>query len=199
MVYRENSYMKNVLIAIAPAKFFEMELDPIIKALKDEGISWEAVSSKVGQSPGTMGKAITIKRTFEDVLLKGGWNDADGIIILGGKGAELYLWNDTDLHEIVTLMNKKEKVIGAIGTAPLVLAKAKLLVKKEATVFKGPYVREMMVEDAIVVDKDVFFKDRIVTARDHTVVNEFMTSFIRYLKGDNPEFQATKSKVGFEF
>jgi putative intracellular protease/amidase len=175
-----------------------MELDPIIKALKENGISWEAISSKAGKSVGQMGKAITIKRTFGDVLLKG-LGEVDGIIILGGKGAELYLWNDVSLHQIVTVLNEKGKVIGAIGTAPLVLAKAKLLVKKEATVFKGPYVREMMVEDAIVVDKDVFFKDRIVTAREHGVADEFMSIFIRYMKGDNPEFQATKSKVGFEF
>jgi len=198
MVYRGNSNM-NVLIAIAPAKFFEMELDPIIKALKGEGISWEAVSSKAGKSIGHLGKGITIKRTFQDVLLKGNWNEIDGIIVLGGKGAELYLWNDISLHEIVTHLNERGKVIAAIGTAPLVLAKAKLLVKKEATVSKGPYVREMMIEDAIVVDKDLFFKDRIVTARDHGVADEFMTIFIRYLKGDNPEFQATKAKVGFEF
>jgi putative intracellular protease/amidase len=198
MVSKGNSYM-TVLIAIPPSQFSEMELDPIVKALRDEKIPWEAISSKTGRFVGQIGKAITIKRTFEEVLLKGNWDEIDGIIILGGKGAELHLWTNVYLHELVTRLNEKEKIIGAMGTAPVVLAKAKLLVKKEATVSKGPYVREMMIEDAIVVDKDVFFKDRIITAREHTVADEFMTIFIRYLKGDNPEFQATKAKVGFEF
>jgi putative intracellular protease/amidase len=198
MVYKGKSYM-NVLIAIPPSLFSEMELDPIIKALKDEKISWEPISSKLGRSVGQVGKAITIKRTFEEVLLKGNWNEVDGIIILGGKGTELHLLNNISLHEILTRLNEKGKVIGAIGIGPLVLAKAKLLVKKEATVSKGPYVREMMIEDAIIVEKDVFFKERIITAREHTVADEFMTIFIRYLKGDNPEFKATKAKAGFEF
>ena len=189
----------NVLIAIPPSQFFEMELDPIIKALRSEQIPWEPISSKVGKSVGQMGKGITIKSTFEDIQLRGNWNEIDGLIIVGGKGTELHLRNNTQLHEIIALLNQKGKVIGAIGSAPLVLAKGKFLVKKEATVAKGPYVREMMIDDAIVVDKDVFFKDRIITARDHTVAEEFITTFIRYLKGDNPEFKATKSKVGFEF
>ena len=189
----------NVLIAIPPSQFPEVELDPIVKALRGEKIPWEPISLKAGRFVGQIGKAITVKRTFEDVLLQGNWNEIGGLIILGGKGTELHLWTNTYLHELVIRLNEKEKVIGAIGSAPLVLAKAKLLVKKEATVAKGPYVREMMIEDAIVVDKDIFFKDRIITAREHTAADEFITIFIRYLKGDNPEFQATKAKVGFEF
>ena len=168
--------------------------------LKEEGISRVVASTKIGRSVGMMKKAVVIKRTFfGDVLVQGNLDEIDGIIIFGGSGAELSLWNNRDLHDILRILQKRGKVIAAIGTAPVVLARAKLLKGKEATVASGPYVREIVLKKAIFINKDVVFREKIITARNYTAANEFITLFMRHLKGEELKFSPTKAKDGFEF
>ena len=114
--------------------------------LKEEGISRVVASIKIGRSVGMMKKAVVIKHTFDDVLVQGNLDEIGGIIIFGGSGAELSLWNNRVLHDILRILRKRGKVIAAIGTAPVVLARAKLLKGKEATVASGPYVREIVLK-----------------------------------------------------
>ena len=58
--------------------------------------------------------------------------------------------------------------------------------------------REMMKEDAIIQNKPVVFKDKIITASGFEAAEEFALVIIRYEKGD-PEFVPTSSKAGFAF
>jgi protease I len=186
-----------LLVAIPPEKFRDDELKTITNIFEQNQVSWELVSSHAGMVLGMFGKQVQVQKTFEKILLKG-IDEYDGLVIISGRGTEIHLINNRHLHELVRIFQHKEKVIGAIGVAPLVLAKARILVKKEATVIKGPTVREMMVDDAIVVDKDLVYKNKIVTARGPEIAEQFAKIIIEYLTG-NPEFQATKSKAGFEF
>ncbi|MBN1167424.1 MAG: DJ-1/PfpI family protein [Methanospirillaceae archaeon] len=186
-----------LLVAIPPDKFRDDELNTITKVFEQNNVPWELVSSHAGMVLGMFGKQVRVTTTFEKVLLKG-IEEYDGIVIISGKGTEMHLIGNRHLHELVRTFKSKEKVIGAIGVAPIVLAKARILVKREATVLKGPTVREMMIDDAIIVDKDIVYKDKIVTARGPETSEQFAKVIVEYLTG-NPEFQATKSKAGFEF
>lgn len=186
-----------ILIAIPPEKFRDDELFIPVKVFQDAGVSYDIVSIYAGIVMGMYGKKAKVNRTFEDVLLKGS-DEYSGLIIIGGPGTQTHLWNNRDLHELLKIFNTKNKVIGGIDNAPLVIAKAGLLKKREATIIPGQTVREMMVEDAIVVNKSIVYNNKIVTANGPEVAEQFGKIIVEYLTGD-PEFKPTSGKAGFAF
>lgn len=186
-----------VLIAIPPEKFRDEELVQPVKVFQEAGVKFDLASSLAGVVMGSLGNKAKVSRTFEDVLLKG-IDEYYALMIVGGQGTLVHLWNNVDLHELARIFNTKGKVIAAIDNAPVVIAKAGLLKKKEATVVPGQTIREMMKEDAIIVNKPLVYKDRIVTANGHEVAAEFAKIIVQYENG-NPEFIETKGKAGFSF
>ncbi|MBP9009660.1 MAG: Intracellular protease 1 [Euryarchaeota archaeon ADurb.Bin294] len=186
-----------VLIAIPPEKFRDEELLIPVKKFQEAGVTYELASTHVGVVMGVLGKKAKVNRTFEDVLLSG-IDDYYALMIVGGPGTQVHLWNNRHLIELVTIFNTRQKVVAAIDNAPIVIAKAGILKKKIATVAPGLTVREMMKEDAIIQNKPVVYKDRIVTAMGFEAAEEFASIIIKYEKG-NPEFVPTSGKAGFAF
>ena len=186
-----------VLIAIPPERFRDEELIEPVAVFQEAGVKFELVSSHSGVVMGALGKKAKVNRTFEDVLMKG-IDEYYALMIVGGPGTLVHLWNNVELQELARIFNAKEKVIAAIDNGPIVLAKAGLLKKKEATVVPGQTVREMMIGDAIIVNKSIVYKDKIITANGHEVAKEFARLIVQYRDG-NPEFVGTKSKAGFSF
>jgi len=186
-----------VLIAIPPEKFRDEELIQPVKIFQEAGVKFELVSSLAGVVMGSLGNKAKVNRIFEDVLLKG-IDEYYALMIVGGQGTLVHLWNNVDLLELVRLFHVKGKVVAAIDNAPVVLSKAGILKKKEATVVPGPTVREMMKDDAIILNKPIVYKDRIVTANGHEVAAEFAKLIVQYKDG-TPEFIETKGKAGFSF
>ena len=186
-----------VLIAIPPEKFRDEELLIPIKKFQEAGVMYELTSTHVGVVMGVLGKKAKVNRTFEDVLLAG-VEDYYALMIVGGPGTQVHLWNNRHLLEIIRVFNTKQKVVAGIDNAPIVIAKAGILKKKPATVAPGQTVREMMKEDAVILNKPVVFKDKIVTASGFEAAEEFAAVIIKYQKGD-PEFTPTSSKAGFAF
>lgn len=186
-----------ILIAIPPEKFRDEELFKPAKIFQDAGVKFDLASSHVGLVMGVLGKQAKVNRTFEDILMKGS-DEYYALMIVGGPGTQVHLWNNRHLHELINLFLKKEKVIAAIDNAPLVMAKAGIMKKREATVAPGTTVREMMVEDAIIVNKPLVYKDKLVTASGPDVAEQFAKIILEYQTGD-PEFVGTKGKAGFAF
>ncbi|NLV25834.1 MAG: DJ-1/PfpI family protein [Methanomicrobiales archaeon] len=186
-----------VLIAIPPEKFRDEELLIPVKKFQEAGVTYELASTHTGVVMGVLGKKAKVNRTFEDVLLSG-IDDYYALMIVGGPGTQVHLWNNRHLIELIQIFHKKEKVVAAIDNAPIVVAKAGILKKKIATVAPGQTVREMMVEDAIIQNKPLVYKDKIVTASGFEVAEQFASILIRYEKED-PEFTPTSSKAGFAF
>lgn len=186
-----------VLIAIPPEKFRDEELLIPVKKFQEAGVTYELASTHVGVVMGVLGKKAKVNRTFEDVLLTGA-DDYYALMIVGGPGTQVHLWNNRHLMELINVFHTRQKVVAGIGNAPIVIAKAGILKKKIATVAPGPTVREMMKEDAIIQNKPVVYKDRIVTAMGPEAAEEFASILIKYEKGD-PEFVPTSGKAGFAF
>jgi protease I len=186
-----------VLIAIPPEKFRDEELMVPVKIFQEAGIKFDLASSLKGVVMGSLGNRAKVNRTFEDILLKG-TDEYYALMIVGGQGTQVHLWNNVDLHELARIFNTKGKVIAAIDNGPIVIAKAGLLRKKEATVVPGQTIREMMKDDAIIVNKPIVFKDKIVTANGFEAAAEFAKLLVKYKDG-NPEFVETKGKAGFSF
>ena len=168
----------NVLMVIAPEKFRDEEYSVPAAALQKAGISFDVASQRRGTCTGMLGGKVQAALSFEEVDPK----SYDGILIVGGGGAQTYLWDDEVLREMVKYFRDSARVVAAICLAPVVLARAGILKGKKATFFNSPAsFREMKAGGAILVDKPVVADSRIVTANGPAAAAEFAESFIRTL------------------
>ncbi len=166
-----------VLIVIAPEKFRDEELIEPIAALKKANIGYDIASTKRGTCTGMMGgKATAI--SLDEIDPK----NYDGIIIVGGSGAQAHLWDDDLLQPMVRLFAEKLKMVGAICLAPVVLARAGILKGKKATYLENPVsFREMRAGGAVLVNAPVVTDTRLVTANGPAASKAFSDTFIKML------------------
>jgi len=167
-----------VLMVIAPEKFRDEEFTVPAAALQKAGIGYDVSSKKRGPCTGMLGTKVNATLSFEEVDPK----DYEGILIVGGGGAQTHLWDDDLLGEMVKYFHAAARVVAAICLAPVVLARAGILKGKKATYFNSPVsFREMRAGGAVLVDKPVIADGRIVTANGPAAAAEFADTFIRML------------------
>ena len=166
-------------MVIAPEKFRDEEFNIPAKALQAAGIGYDVASINRGICIGMLGTKVNATLAFEDVEP----DSYDGILIVGGGGAQSYLWNDEILGGMVRYFQTSAKVVAAICLAPVVLARAGVLKGKKATYFSTPVsFREMRAGGAVLIDKAVVADTRIITANGPEAAAEFAEAFIRALK-----------------
>jgi len=86
-----------ILIVVAPEKFRDEEFTVPAAALQKAGIGYDVASKRRGACTGMLGTKVNATLAFEDVEPK----SYDGILIVGGGGAQLHLWDDELLGEMV--------------------------------------------------------------------------------------------------
>lgn len=171
-----------VLIVIAPEKFRDEEFTVPAAALQKAGIGYDVASTRRGTCSGMLGAKVDATLSFEEVDPK----TYNGILIVGGGGAQSYLWDNDVLGEMVKYFHKSAKMVAAICLAPVVLARAGILKGKKATFFNSPIsFCEMKAGGAVLVDKAVVSDSRIVTANGPAAATEFAEIFIRTLTAVN--------------
>ena len=95
-------------MVIAPEKFRDEEFFVPAAALEKAGIGYDVASQKRGVCTGMMGKAVNAVLSFEEVEPK----VYDGILIVGGSGAQSYLWDDELLGERLARLSSILKEMG---------------------------------------------------------------------------------------
>jgi protease I len=174
------THCMKVLIVIAPDKFRDEEYTVPAAILQKAGIGYDVASKRRGLCTGMLGTKVNASLSFEEVDPK----SYDGILIVGGGGAQVHLWDDELLGEMVKYFYASARVVAAICLAPVVLARAGILKGKKTTCFNTPIAfREMKAGGAVLVDKAVVKDSRIVTANGPAAATEFAETFIRTLKG----------------
>lgn len=89
----------------------------------------------------------------------------DALVLVGGSGAPLHLWDNEPLRIFSRAMHRAGKPVGAICLAPPALARAGLLGGARATTFPDPRaVIELKRGGATYVDEAVVQHGTIVTA-----------------------------------
>jgi protease I len=167
-----------VLIIIAPEKFRDEEFTAPAAALQEAGIGYDVASTRRGTCRGMLGATVNATLSLKEVDPK----TYDGILIVGGGGAQSYLWDDDILCRMVKNFHQSARVVAAICLAPVVLARAGILKGKKATFFNSPIsLGEMKAGGAMLVDKAVVNDSRIVTANGPAAAAEFAGIFIRTL------------------
>ena len=152
---------KKVLIVIPPTQFREEEFFEPRKILQDEGATVVVASTAVRVCRGMKAGSVQADISIADAKA----DDYAGLVLCGGSSVPEFFWNDKKLHELVTAMAAAGKVIAAICLSTVVLAKAKLLAGREATVYFLPQaIQELKDAGAKYVKKTLLIHNNIILA-----------------------------------
>jgi protease I len=161
--------MRKALIIIAKDGYQDRELDGTRKGLSG---SFEMIlaSTENGTCTGKYGGTEEAEIALKDVDIA----DYDRIIFIGGPGAGA-LANEPEALRIAHETVRANKVLGAICIAPTILAKARVLEGRNATVWNKDGEKEALLTQygAIYTGDDVTVDGMIVTANGEEAAEEF--------------------------
>ena len=170
-----------VVIAVAPEKYRDEELAEPVAALNKAGISFDLASTRPGPCTGMLGGKTSAGIAFEEIDPK----SYDGLIIVGGSGSQVYLWEDDVLVQLARFFHESGKVVAAICLAPAVLARSGILKGKKATAYDSPAAFfEMKKGGAVVVKDPVVTDHRIITANGPAAAKDFAAAVIKELSDE---------------
>ncbi|MBR9692130.1 DJ-1/PfpI family protein [Candidatus Woesearchaeota archaeon] len=171
---------KKVLMVVAQADFQPVEYADTRAELENAGIDVKVASFEVGEAIGADGSKINVDIAIKDVNT----NDYDAVVLIGGPGASKELIGNQDVIELVQSADNDHKVVAAICIAPVVLAEARLITGREATVWNedGNQEEILSANGAKYVEKDVVVDNRIITANGPAAAKEFGKEVARVVK-----------------
>lgn len=171
--------IKKALMVIAHENFRDEEYQQPLDMLRQNGIQVTVASSESGIAIGKFGTQVTIDITLKDVDISA----FHAIIYIGGSGCRK-LWNDPDAHRLAINTLANNKVVAAICSAPVILARAGILKNVKATCFpddkehlkqeKAIYAGNIMEHDGLIItangpDAAIVFAKEIIETLDHIV------------------------------
>ncbi|NMB01360.1 MAG: DJ-1/PfpI family protein [Firmicutes bacterium] len=167
--------MKTVALVIAEKGFRDEEYQVPHDILKDAGFNVLTVSTTTEEAVGRFGLKVTPDTLITDLVAK----TLDALVFIGGGGSEQY-FEDPLAHKLATTMVDEDKVLGAICIAPVILANAKLLAGRRATVF--PDGAEVLKEmGAIYTGADVEVDGKIITGNGPEAAKDFAEALVKLL------------------
>ena len=167
---------KNVLIIIAAERFQDEEFAQPYNLLTRLGAAVKLACSRKGTAKGVFGRQVT-----PDILISEcKADDFDAIVFIGGAGASEYFSN-SDAHALARDAVSRDKVLGAICIAPVILANAGVLKGKKATVFPSEQ-DQLAGQGARFIRQNVVVDGKIVTAAGPQAAQEFAETLARLMQ-----------------
>jgi 4-methyl-5(b-hydroxyethyl)-thiazole monophosphate biosynthesis len=165
---------KNIAVHLAEG-FEEIEAVSIIDVLRRAEFDVTIVSV-TGKKEVTSKQSVTIvaDQLFENT----DYEKTDMIVLPGGMPGAKHLKEHAGLREKILDFNKKDKPIGAICAAPMVLGAAGLLENKNATCFPG---FEDELKGAKLTGNDVEVDGKIITGKGAGVAIKFALQIVEFL------------------
>jgi protease I len=152
---------KKVLMIVPHSQFRDEEFFEPKKILESEGAAVTVGSSSVRACQGVLGGTVQSSLAIADAKAE----DFDALVICGGPSVPDFFWNDKKLVELVTNVAAAGKVVAAISLSTVVLAKAKLLAGKQATVYFLPQaIQELKTAGATYVSDPLVVHEKLVLA-----------------------------------
>ena len=162
---------RTALLIIAQQGYQDVELQGTRDGLTEAGFEIVLASKEAGPCAGKLGGKETANLALRDVKV----NDYDRIAFIGGPGMAKYA-DDQDAVRVANEAARSGRPLGAICIAPTILAKARVLENKKATVFGEPggsEVRLLAQYQAIYTGDEVTVDGQIVTANGPKAAKEF--------------------------
>ena len=152
---------KKVLAVIPHTQFRDEEFFEPAKILTDEGAKVVVASTTARICYGMKGGSVQAEVAIADAKA----DDYAALVICGGSSVPEFFWNDKKLQELATAMSNAGKVVAAICLSTVVLAKAKLLTGREATVYFLPQaIEELKAGGAKYVKETLLIHNNIILA-----------------------------------
>jgi protease I len=174
--------MAKVLLIIAPENFRDEEYFEPKQVLEEAGHE-VVTSSKTLKAISTVEKKeVEVDVLFEELFTENGepkTNDYEAIAFIGGAGAQVYI-EDKHAHALAWDTYNSGKIVAAICIAPVILAKAGLLIGKRSTVWTGAK-QDLCDGHCIYTPDDVVTDGRIITANGPNVATEFGNTIAKKL------------------
>jgi len=158
---------KSILIIISNYDFNEIEYSVPKNIFEENNIHVQVASLDGGKCFGFKGLVVEADLSIMEVDAF----DFDAVVFVGGSGVELYFDNIKTL-DLVREFYGVGKLTCAICGAPVVLAKAGILLGKRATVWSGG-VKDLNEAGAIFTDEAVTVDGNIITASGPAAAAEF--------------------------
>lgn len=163
---------EKVLFVIAFKDFRDEEYFIPKNFLEKYGAVTETVSTQIGRAIGADGGDVEIAKTVVDVTA----DSYDAVIFIGGNGM-VANFDNVDMQRLAKTAVSKEKLVGAICIAPVILAKAGVLEGKRATVWSSILdknaIKILKESGATYVSNSVVQDGRIITGNGPSASQEF--------------------------
>lgn len=154
---------KKAALVVASENFRDEEYFVPKEVLKTSGMKVITVSDSKEKAKGADGGEVEVDLTLQQFQV----DDFDIIAFVGGPGALDHLDNEVS-YKIIKETLDRQKVLGAICIAPVILAKAEALKGKEVTVWSSSMNKDSIdtIEEkgAHYHDRSVVIDGNIVTA-----------------------------------
>lgn len=170
---------KKILMVIAFKNFRDEEYFIPKEILERNGFIIETTSDKKGLAIGADGGEVEIFKIIKEINVE----DYEGVIFVGGPGMAEELDN-LEFQKLAQDFYKKNKLVSAICIAPALLAKAKILENKEATVWSSVLdksaIKILKENGAIFKDESVVVDGNIITANGPSAATLFGEKIVDY-------------------
>jgi protease I len=171
---------KKVLMTIPHTQFRDEEFFEPKTILESEGATVTVASTAVRMCHGTQGGSVQSTVTIADAKA----DDFDALVICGGPSVPDLFWNDKKLAELAVAFSAAGKVLAAISLSTVVLAKAKLLAGKLATVYFLPQaIQELKTAGATYVTDSLVVQEKLILAEGPTESARFGQAISAALAG----------------
>jgi len=168
---------KNILMVIASKNFRDEEYFVPYEVFQKEGAKITTASSAEGDIIGIEGGEARSTLILNEVNPR----DFDAVVFVGGSGAVEYFDNN-DAHKIVQEMTNLHKVVAAICIAPIILAKAGILVGRNATVWSSLMnknnIKELENSGCSILEERIVKDKKIITADGPAVSKKFAEKIV---------------------
>lgn len=170
--------MKKVLLVIASNGFQPKEYGDTKAALEAGGFLVQIASDRKGEALATDGSSTLVDVVLEKVNVQ----EFDGVFFIGGPGALEHLDNQ-ESNRILNEAMIAQKPYGAICIAPRILAKAHVLVGKQATGWdQDGKLAEIFTQNNVEsLKEDVVVDGNIVTANGPLAAKAFGEAIVDIL------------------
>lgn len=168
--------MKNVVVPLAEG-FEEIEAVTIIDILRRSGV--KVTTCSIGESILVNGSHF-ISLEADQPIANIDFESQDMIILPGGMPGAMNLNHNERLRSAIREFNKKQKYLGAICAAPLVLGQLGILKDREATCFPG---FEKYLEGAEIIKEGVVFDEHVLTGKGVAYAISFSLKAVEILLG----------------
>lgn len=162
---------KSVLVFLPSQDFNEQEYLVTKDELEKEGCKVFIASDSNSLCVGSQGLKVKNDVNLFNVHV----GNFGGFIIVGGKGTRNY-WNNASLIAIVKKFAQSKKTIGAICSAPIILAKAGILCQSAACY---PDDKKELLRYGVEFNPSaVVSKNKVITGKDPASSTEFIKAFL---------------------